>query len=121
MFRKTPSAPGTGSREFRSPIAARVVQLQPELVLEAMKAEHVVPIPPGTRVAEWRVAAGDSVDEGQLLALVEPADAAHAAEAAQETPDRDAIRPDLQRVIDRHAFTLDENRKEAVAKRHAQG
>ena len=35
--------------------------------------------------------------------------------------DLDAIRPDLQKVIDRHAPTLDANRAAAVAKRHAQG
>jgi acetyl-CoA carboxylase carboxyltransferase component len=32
-----------------------------------------------------------------------------------------AVRPDLQRVIDRHAPTLDANRAQVVAKRHALG
>src|SRR5690606_1540218 len=32
-----------------------------------------------------------------------------------------AIRPDLQRVIERHARTLDEARPEAIARRHARG
>ena len=47
-----------------------------------------------------------------------PPDAAaqHARPPAPGTP-----RPDLQRVIDRHAFTLDAARPEAVARRHAQG
>ena len=35
--------------------------------------------------------------------------------------DPDFIRQDLQENIDRHAFTLDENRKDAVAKRVARG
>jgi acetyl-CoA carboxylase carboxyltransferase component len=35
--------------------------------------------------------------------------------------DPDFIRPDLQENLDRHAYTLDENRPEVVAKRHARG
>ncbi len=35
--------------------------------------------------------------------------------------DPDHIRPDLQRVVDRHAFTLDTARPDSIAKRHAQG
>ncbi|HIC35021.1 MAG TPA: carbamoyl-phosphate synthase large subunit, partial [Gammaproteobacteria bacterium] len=35
--------------------------------------------------------------------------------------DLDYIRPDLKESIDRHSFTLDENRPEAVAKRRARG
>src|SRR4029453_17114434 len=39
----------------------------------------------------------------------------------QAETDLDTIRPDLQRVIDRHAFTLDVNRPQAVPRRHAAG
>ena len=39
----------------------------------------------------------------------------------EETVDLDHIRDDLQENYDRHAFTLDENRPEAVAKRHSRG
>ena len=35
--------------------------------------------------------------------------------------DLDYVRADLQENIDRHAYTLDENRPEAVAKRRARG
>jgi acetyl-CoA carboxylase carboxyltransferase component len=41
--------------------------------------------------------------------------------AAAAAVDPDHIRADLQEVIDRHAYTLDENRPEAVAKRHKLG
>ena len=102
-------------------MAARIVQLQPALVLEAMKMEHVVPLPAGMRVHEWRVAEDEIVEEGQLLALLEPAEAAHITARETAATDPQAIRADLQRVIDRQAFTLDENRKDAVDKRHAQG
>ena len=64
---------------------------------------------------------GDYLVEGQSLVKLEPVDA-HAIEAKARTEqDLDEIRPDLQKVIDRHAFTLDANRTTAVAKRHAQG
>ena len=53
--------------KLHAPLAARVVQLEPALVLEAMKMEHVVPLPPGTRVAEWRVGVDEMVEEGALL------------------------------------------------------
>ena len=39
----------------------------------------------------------------------------------EEKIDLDAIRPDLQEVIDRHRFTLDEARPEAVARRRKTG
>jgi acetyl-CoA carboxylase carboxyltransferase component len=56
-----------------------------------------------------------------VLLLLEPAQG-DAATAREHAPvDLDAIRPDLQRVIDRHAFTLDANRPQAVARRHAAG
>jgi acetyl-CoA carboxylase carboxyltransferase component len=121
MSLQSPSARGGIEREFRAPVAARIVQLEPALILEAMKMEHVIPIPPGARVREWRVAPGDMVEAGDLIALLEPAAAAQAPQAEDEKQDTDAIRPDLRRVIDRHAFTLDGNRPEAVARRHAQG
>jgi acetyl-CoA carboxylase carboxyltransferase component len=107
--------------ELRAPMAARIVELEPALVLEAMKMEHVLPLPPGTRVREWRVAAGEMVEEGALLALLEPAAAASSAQQPGPATNTPGIRADLQRVIDRHAFTLDASRPEAVAKRHAQG
>jgi acetyl-CoA carboxylase carboxyltransferase component len=54
--------------------------------------------------------------------VLEPAQGEAAAELHDSgAPDPDAIRPDLQRVIDRHAFLLDENRPQAVARRHASG
>jgi acetyl/propionyl-CoA carboxylase alpha subunit len=116
----------------RAPMAARLVQADakpgelvtggaPIAVIEAMKMEHVLHAQTAGRVVEWRASPGDFLGEGQVLAVLEPVDAQHSASHSQEEIDPDAIRPDLQRVIDRHAFLLDENRPEAVAKRHAQG
>jgi acetyl-CoA carboxylase carboxyltransferase component len=60
--------------------------------------------------------------QAQPLLVLEPVqDAAVMAQAQAHENDPDHIRADLQRVIDRHAFTLDAQRPAAVAKRHAQG
>jgi biotin carboxyl carrier protein len=42
------------------------------VVLEAMKMEHAVVSTIAGRVAEMRVAVGDQVGRGQVLAVVEP-------------------------------------------------
>ncbi|HMA08965.1 MAG TPA: carboxyl transferase domain-containing protein, partial [Ramlibacter sp.] len=91
-------------------------------VLEAMKMEHVLHAQSAGCVVEVRVSPGDSLGDGQVLLVLEPAESEAAAIAhASAPPDYDAIRPDLQRVIDRHAFTLDANRPQAVDRRHAAG
>ncbi len=116
-----------------APMPARLVQLsvQPgdtvpqgaELaVLEAMKMQHVLTAPHAGIVRERFVADGAYVAEGDVILVLEEAAhaAAHAAEdAAAHDPDH--IRTDLQRVIDRHARTLDVARPDAIARRHARG
>ena len=90
-------------------------------VLEAMKMEHVLHAPGSGRVVDVRATPGEYLGEEQILLVMEPADADAAVAQEQAQADLDAIRPDLQRVIDRHAFTLDANRPQAVARRHAAG
>lgn len=121
---------------LRAPLQAQVVQWLVEpgavaregevvLVLEAMKMEHEVRSPATLRVRELLFAPGETVDAGDVLWTAEP----HAGEDLQHDtalargrrPDAAAIRPDLQRVVARHALTLDEHRPEAVARRHALG
>lgn len=115
-----------------APMPARLVALevavgdvvhagQSVAVLEAMKMEHLVHASSAGRVLALRLAPGDQVAEGQPLVLLETLDATAAASGPQVSIDPDHIRPDLQRVLDRHAFTLDAKRPAAVAKRHAQG
>ena len=95
------------------------------LIVEAMKMEHELRASAAGRVAEVLVAAGDQVGEGELLMRLDAA--AVAAVAAPESGTAapaaaaPALRADLRQSIDRHAFTLDANRAEAVAKRHALG
>lgn len=91
-------------------------------VLEAMKMEHVLVAPHAGRVGALLAVVGGYVVQGQPLMVLEAVDDAADLGLQDHTAhDPDHIRPDLQRVIDRHAFTLDAARPEAIAKRHAQG
>lgn len=116
-----------------APMPARLVQLSvaegdvvaagAELaVLEAMKMEHVLLAPHAGRVGALLAVAGGYVAQGQPLLVLEAVDDAADVEVqGSAAHDPDHIRADLQRVIDRHAFTLDAARPDAMAKRHAQG
>ncbi|RRH88578.1 carbamoyl-phosphate synthase large subunit [Variovorax beijingensis] len=117
---------------IKAPMPAKLVQFEVAVgdvlpagaqlgVLEAMKMEHLLHAPVAGRVVALLAEPGDYLVEGQSLVRLEPVDAEAAAAEARTEQDLDAIRPDLQKVIDRHAFTLDANRGAAVAKRHAQG
>ncbi len=121
-----------GQTALRAPTAGRVVRCAAAVgdelaagadavVLEAMKMEHVLEAPSRLVVQEWRVAEGDFVDEGQVLLVAVSIDGVDAATGAPPEADLDHVRADLQRVIDRAAFTLDANRPVPVARRHASG
>lgn len=91
------------------------------LVLEAMKMEHVVRAEHAGVVRAVGAGVGETVAEGTELVLLDVTESGGAQEDAAEELDLDAVRPDLAQVVERHAFGLDENRPEAVAKRHATG
>lgn len=116
----------------KAPMPARLVQFEVEVgdvlpagaqlgVLEAMKMEHLLHAPVAGRVVALLAAPGDYLVEGQSLVQFEAVDAQAVEAEARAEHDLDAIRPDLRKVIDRHAPTLDANRKAAVDKRHGQG
>jgi acetyl-CoA carboxylase carboxyltransferase component len=136
--------------ELRSPLQAQVVQwlVAPGdsvrtgdvvVILEAMKMEHEVRSPGAGRVRERLFAEGETVHEKEVLLVLEPvgeqAPSAPAPALPQSGRDQGAdipspagggsgrgrARPDLQRVLERHALTLDAARPEAGAKRHALG
>ncbi|HEX7864584.1 MAG TPA: carboxyl transferase domain-containing protein [Variovorax sp.] len=139
--RKTVQAPveqspvvddGSDELTVKAPMPARLVQFEVEVgdvlpvgaqlgVLEAMKMEHLLHAPVAGRVVALLAAPGDYLVEGQSLVQLEAVDAQAVQAEARTEHDLDAIRPDLQKVIDRHAYTLDVNRKAAVDKRHSQG
>jgi len=75
----------------------------------------------GGVVASLEVAVGDAVEEGQLLARIEPGagEVAHVDDADQLQTDGE--RADLQAVRERHEIGLDAARAEAVAGRHERG
>ncbi len=124
--------------EIRSPLQAQIVRWQVPagttvnagdllLILEAMKMEHEVRAEQGGRLVELFFDAGALVAEGELLGSLErvtqsaPQALPAAAALAPPQPGTANLRADLQRVLERHAPTLDANRPEAVAKRHALG
>lgn len=84
--------------------------------------QHVLFAQAAGVVQELLAETGSYVVQGQALLVLGDAqgDAAHA-DMQQQALDPDDIRADLQRVKDRHAFTLDAARPDAMAKRHAQG
>ena len=97
-----------------------VLRGQQVAVIEAMKMEHVLRAGCSGTVRQITMAAGDTIREGYPLVLVEEAEGGEAADAAEEI-DPDYIRPDLEENYRRHAYTLDENRPEAVARRRRFG
>ncbi len=124
--------PVAGQFTVKAPMPARLVQFEVSVgdlvppgaqlgVLEAMKMEHLLHAPAAGRVVALLAAPGDYLVEGQSLVRLEAVDAQAATAQAQATLDLDAVRPDLRKVIVRHAPTLDANRPAAIAKRHQQG
>ncbi|MGH6626462.1 MAG: carboxyl transferase domain-containing protein [Burkholderiaceae bacterium] len=128
-----PSEPDdAGLDAVRAPMPAKLVQLDVAVgdvvpaggqiaVLEAMKMEHLLLAHAAGRVVDIRAALGDYLSEGQPLVLLEAMEIAAELAQTAHSADLDQIRPDLQRVIDRHAFTLDAKRPEAVTRRHRAG
>jgi len=86
-------------------------------VLEAMKMQHLVTASEGGIVRAIAAQPGDTLYKDDAIVFIEPADVGVADVSDQAAVDLDAIRPDLQALRDRRAFTLDENRPKAVARR----
>jgi acetyl-CoA carboxylase carboxyltransferase component len=86
-----------------------------------MKMEHVVESPTGGKVVRIVAEKGETLNKGAPILFIDPMELRIAKPKVEEKIDLDAIRPDLQEVIDRHRFTLDEARPEAVAKRRKTG
>ncbi len=124
--------------EIRSPLQAQIVQWHVQagdsvnagdllLVLEAMKMEHEIRAEHGGRVTELFFEGGALVAEGDVLSSIElhtqsqPKKSIYGAPVSGTERATSALRADLQRVLERHAPTLDANRPDAVAKRHALG
>ena len=89
----------------------------PVAALEAMKMEHLVGASVSGRVHSIAAQPGDVLLEGGALIFLSPEEIVGSDEEAEKAVDPDTVRPDLAESIARHAFGLDENRPEAVARR----
>ena len=128
-------APMTGTILQTSAVGDVVRVGQTIVIIEAMKMEHELRAEADARVVAAPARAGDLVEEDELLLQLAPLEAQEVGQAHGETtrdPDRAGalaaaastampLRPDLQAVLARHAFTLDAHRPDAVARRHALG
>lgn len=121
-----------GSQGVSSPIQGTLVAVdvrvgdavragQQLAVVEAMKMEHVIAADFDGFVRQIEMQAGDVVREGYPIVYVQAAKIATEESVVRETIDPEEIRPDLAENFARHAYTLDENRAQAVAKRKARG
>ena len=90
-------------------------------IVEAMKMEHVIAADRDGVVRAVTMSVGDVVREGYPIVFIEEGEVSGGRVEGAARVDPDFIRPDLQENLDRHAYTLDENRPEVVAKRHALG
>lgn len=98
-----------------------VAQGQQLGVVEAMKMEAVLAAPQGGTVTQILAAVGEIVGVERPFLTLDPTDnQAAIAETATEH-DLDDIRPDLAALFERRKFLYDENRPEAVEKRHGRG
>ena len=86
-------------------------------VVEAMKMEHLITATQGGIVRLIAADIGATLYKDEPILFIEPGEVAGELETTSEAVDLDAIRPDLAEMIARQAFTLDENRPDAVARR----
>ncbi|MEB3068937.1 acetyl-CoA carboxylase family protein [[Mycobacterium] vasticus] len=110
-----------GEQLLHTPMAGTIVEAGPDgVVLEAMKMQHVLAAPAGTRTLRTLVDPGQVVNAREPV-LVFVASDEQSAEGADAGPVLDSPRADLDEVADRHRLTRDEGRPEVVAKRHGLG
>jgi|TARA_B110001469_G_scaffold23426_1_gene24154 acetyl/propionyl-CoA carboxylase alpha subunit/acetyl-CoA carboxylase carboxyltransferase component len=121
-----------GLKAVSSPIQGTIIAIQcgvgeqvrygeTVVIVEAMKMEHVITATCDGVIRQVTMELGSVVREGHPILLVEEGEVAEIEAVQEQQLDLNHIRPDLQENFDRHAYTLDENRQEAVDKRRARG
>ena len=132
---ETPASSPAGDHEgaaLRAPIQGTVLEVMVSpgqdlakgttlVLMEAMKMEHEIKATNAGRVTGIAVGVGDVVAEGSPLVFIAASEMEAVAEHELEQVDPDLIRDDLAEAFERHAYGLDENRPEAVAKRRKRG
>ena len=119
--------------EIRAPLQAHLVQCMVQrgdaviagqllMVLEVMKMEHEITAPMDGEIRALHFSEGEAVGENDVLVTMQQSDSPAAPVLQHEAiASPAALRTDLKRLHDRLEYTLDANRPEAVAKRHALG
>ncbi|MEM7332895.1 MAG: carboxyl transferase domain-containing protein [Chloroflexota bacterium] len=90
-------------------------------IVEAMKMEAVIESPVHGVITQVNGEVGQIISNQTPLFFIDPISKEGVDAGSKEIIDLNVIRPDLQELYDRRAFLLDENRGEAVAKRHQRG
>ncbi len=117
-----------GTVVVAAPLRGSVVSIDVELgesinagnelaTLEAMKMHHVIVAEVGGRVVRIAAEVGDTLDEGVPLLFLESEANCETVTAEHTRFDLAAPRADVDEVYARHAYGLDSNRPQAVAKR----
>ncbi len=116
--------------DIHSPLQAHIAQCvvkpgdavtagQLLMVLEAMKMEHEITAPMGGEIRTLHFSKGETVGENDVLMTMQP-NASSVQPVLKQEP-ASTPRADLTRLQARLEHTLDANRPEVVAKRHALG
>ena len=119
-----------GTNALRAPLQGTVTEIlvaegdsvrrgQRLFVMSALKMEHLVNAEVAGIVRQISVAPDDIVYEDHPLAFIEPSGSDDAVDEADAEIDIDYVRPSLQALFDRRKLLLDENRPEAVERRHS--
>ncbi|MEO1434071.1 MAG: carboxyl transferase domain-containing protein [Bacteroidota bacterium] len=87
------------------------------MIVEAMKMETLIQSEVHGMITKVIANQGDILKKGQAIAFISPINELDGTEEAVKSLDPNFIRPDLQELIDRKKYLLDENRPDAVAKR----
>ncbi len=114
------TAPLQGTVVSLVALGQEVAAGQTVAVLESMKMEHVVVAEVAGTVLEVGPRAGDTVEKGDPLVVIEPGGAATSA-PVEPTDAVPGLRPELAELQSRRARLEDGARPEAMARRHATG
>ena len=118
-----------GSEPIRTPITGRVVSInvaegdlvcagQTLAIIEAMKMEHEIKTNQSGYVFGLQIAIDDIVGVGDPILFLIAKEVAGSSTKSEREIDLDYIRPDLEEVIERHSYGLDEMRPKEVDIRH---
>jgi acetyl-CoA carboxylase carboxyltransferase component len=121
-----------GTVQLRAPMQGTIVSVdvvvgqqvragQQVMLIESMKMHHAIEADASGAIDTLLVAVGQTVAEGEAVAMLAPGEVTVVEVVATVDDDPDRIRPDLAETLARHRFGHDEARPDAVARRRAVG